>query len=346
MHPVCLRFEYIMVENFKGIEAECMPGMKRISDKRTKNQAKKDKTEHGMERVKKAKVYVNANGHVDISDMVDIDLFTVVALNMMVVKLGYMGESEPLFYNYLRPLASLDEGLYALACEEDARCLATLVISFKLIEVYIEHGVMVVDSYNRPPPRFKATTIEEVIDEPGSIEYRSEKMLLLTWHDSSEPTKEHVFDSVTPRSLPQHDSSTPCKDSVCESVTPKCMPHCMLTPLSDESVIINTQLSSVQGVDTQDHVIEDEIRQLSFEETELDGEAGFGDVVGSGIESFGLSHDESFGVEDLDLNLNEHEPIMEEGNSQEDAEQGNGQEDESAPSDGHFFYYVEGIYTT
>ncbi|GKD06953.1 hypothetical protein Tco_1186638, partial [Tanacetum coccineum] len=56
------------------------------------------------------------DGHVDIFDMVDIDMFIVVALNMMVVQLGYTGESEPLFNNYLRPLTSLDEGLYALAC--------------------------------------------------------------------------------------------------------------------------------------------------------------------------------------------------------------------------------------
>ncbi|GKE20185.1 hypothetical protein Tco_1431697 [Tanacetum coccineum] len=157
------------------------------------------------------------NGHVDIFDMVDIDLFTVVALNMMVVQLGYTGKSEPLFYNYLIPLASLDEGLYTLACEEDVRCLVTLVRSFKLIEVYIEHVVTAVDSYNRPPPRFRAT-IEELTDEPGSIaaiEHRPEKMLLLTWQDSSEPTKEPVCDFVTPRSLAQHDSSTPCKDSVC-----------------------------------------------------------------------------------------------------------------------------------
>ncbi|GJU64384.1 hypothetical protein Tco_0464926 [Tanacetum coccineum] len=165
------------------------------------------------------------NGHVDIFDMVDIDLFTIVALNMMVVQLGYIGESKPLFYNYLRPLTSLDEGLYALACEEDVRCLATLVRIFKLIEVYIEHGVTILDSYIRPP-RFRAT-IEEITDEPGSIEpieHISEKILLLTWHDSSEPTKE---------------------------------PIC------------------------------------------------FGDVAGSGVESSGLSYDESFGVDDLDLNLNE-----------------------------------------
>ncbi|GKF01650.1 hypothetical protein Tco_0028573 [Tanacetum coccineum] len=101
------------------------------------------------------RMYVS--GRVDIFDMVDINLFTVVALNMMVLKLGYTDESEPMFYNYLRPLTSLD----------------------------------------------------------------------------------------------------------------------------------------------------DVMRQLSFNETELDGEAGFADVAGSGVDNSGLSHDESFGVDDLDLNLNE-----------------------------------------
>ncbi|GJS42369.1 hypothetical protein Tco_0567412 [Tanacetum coccineum] len=188
-------------------------------------------------------------------------------------------------------------------------------------------------------------------------------MFLLTWHDSSEPTKNPVCESVTPRSLPQHDSGTPCKDSVYESITPRCMPHCMLTPLTDESVILYTQLSGVRGVDIQDHVIEDVMKQLSFEETELDGEVGFGDVARSGVESSGLSHDESFRLDDLDLNLNEPEPIVAEVRTQkpimeevrtqkpivenviiedyvssgEDAECGNGQEDESAPStDGDF----------
>ncbi|GJV35856.1 hypothetical protein Tco_1408333 [Tanacetum coccineum] len=73
------------------------------------------------------------DGHVDIFDMVDINLFTVVALNMMVVQLGYTGKFKHLFYNYLRPLTSLDEGLYALACKKDVHCLATLVRSFKWV---------------------------------------------------------------------------------------------------------------------------------------------------------------------------------------------------------------------
>ncbi|GKA72198.1 hypothetical protein Tco_0778414, partial [Tanacetum coccineum] len=311
------------------------------------------------------RVYVS--GHVDIFDMVDIDLFTIVVLNMMVVKLGYTGESEPLFYKYLRPLTSLDEGLYALACEEDVCCLVTLVRSFKLIEVYIEYGVTDLDSYIRPL-RFWAT-IEDITDEPGSIATnRTEKLLLLTWHESSEPTKEPICNSVTPSSLPQHDSSIPCKDS--------------------------TQLSGVQGVDTQEHVIltiqsqfsdinlsfvsqqanasqviDDVIRQLSFEDTKLDGEAGFADVAGSGVESSGLNVvrcqepimaevrtqepvvEEVRTQEPVMEEVRTHEPIMEDVivedymSSGEDAEHGNGQKDESAPSDGQFFYDDEGIYT-
>ncbi|GJU22124.1 hypothetical protein Tco_1155466 [Tanacetum coccineum] len=167
---------------------------------------------------------------------------------------------------------------------------------------------------------------------------------------------EPVCDSVTPSSLPQHDSSTPCKDSVCESITP-----------SDINLsFVSQQATASQGID-------DVMRQLSFDETELDGEAGFADVAGSGVDSSGLSHDESFGVDDLDLNLNEpvnlnvsqvetqskllvsEEPdefsvedvVIEDYVSSredgEDVEQGNGQEDESAPTDGQFFYDDEGI---
>ncbi|GJX69435.1 hypothetical protein Tco_0305162 [Tanacetum coccineum] len=337
------------------------------------------------------------SGRVDIFDMVDIDLFIVIALNMMVLKLGYTGEFEPMFYNYLRQLTNLDKWLYALACKEDVHFLATLVRSFKLVEVYIEHGVTILDSYLRAP--WFRETLEDITDEPaGSIVVnRIKKMLLLTWHESSDTTKEPVCDSFTPSSLPQHDSSTPCKDSVCESITPRCMPDCILTPPTDESVITYTQLSGVHGVDTQSHVlliiqsqfsdinlsfvsqqatasqvIDDVMRQLSFDETELNGEAGFADVAGSGVDSLGLSHDESFGVDDLDLNLNEPEPILAEVSTQEpivaevgtqefsvedvviedyvnsgedgeDAEQGNGQEDKSARTDGEFFYDDEGI---
>nr|GEU82923.1 hypothetical protein [Tanacetum cinerariifolium] len=205
-------------------------------------------------------------------------------------------------------------------------------------------------------------------------------MLLLIWRKSSEPTKKPVCDSITPSSLPQHDSSTPCKDSVSESIKSRCMPDCMLTPLSDESVITYIQLSGVQGVNIQEHVlltiqsqfsdinlsfvsqqanasqvIDDVINQLSFDDTKLNGWAGFPDVARSGIESYGLSHHESFRVDDLDLNLNkpidlnvsqmetQYELFMfEEPDVVKCQEPIVVEEDESAPSDGQFFNDDEG----
>ncbi|GJS65313.1 hypothetical protein Tco_0679877 [Tanacetum coccineum] len=170
------------------------------------------------------------SGLVDIFDMVDIDLFTIVALNMIVVKLGYTCESETMFYNYLRPFTSLDEGLYALDYEKDVCCLATLVRSFKLIES--------VTTYT------KLSGVQRV------------------------DTQSHILPTI-------------------------------------QSQFSDKNLSFVSQQATASQVIDDVIRQLSFEETKLDGEAGFVNVARSGVDSSGLSHDELFRVDDLDLNLNE-----------------------------------------
>nr|GEY00285.1 hypothetical protein [Tanacetum cinerariifolium] len=210
----------------------------------------------------------------DIFDMVDIDLFTDVALNMMVLKLGYT-----------------------------------------------EHGVTVLDSYLRAP-RVRET-LEDITDEPaGSIAAnRTEKMLLLTWHEFSEATKES---------------------------------DCILTPPTDESVITYTQLSA-----SSSRVIDDVMRQLSFDETEIDGEASFVDVLRSGVDNSGLSHDESFGEPDVGptqepilAEVSTQEPIMAEVSTQEPIVVEVGTEapiveenDESALTDGQFFYDDEGIDT-
>ncbi|GKC47307.1 hypothetical protein Tco_1065029 [Tanacetum coccineum] len=158
---------------------------------------------------------------VDIFDMVDIEVFFVGELYEMVLQLSYKGESEPLFHNYLRPMSTLDERLYSLVCDEDVRCLTTLVISFKLVEVFIKHGYMNILSYLKAPPQGVRATIEDI----------------------------------------------KCKQTI-------------------------------------NHVLDDVIRHISFDDMELDGEVGFGDVAGSSLDSSGLIHNESFGVDDLDLNLN------------------------------------------
>nr|GEU37276.1 hypothetical protein [Tanacetum cinerariifolium] len=148
-----------------------------------------------------------------------------------------------MFYIYLRPLTTQDEGLYALACEEDVRYLATLARSFKLIKVYIEHGVTTIDSYLRAP-RFRAT-LEEITDEP-----------------------------------------------------------------------------------------------------KINGEAGFADVTGSGVDTSGLSHDESFGVDDLDLKVSTQEPIVAEVSTQEPiVAEVSTEQDELASNNRQFLYDDEGIDT-
>ena len=62
-------------------------------------------------------------GTEDIFDMVDIDVFSVFDLDEMVLKLGYTGQTEPLFYHYLSPMSSLDHGLFPLSSDDDVRCL-------------------------------------------------------------------------------------------------------------------------------------------------------------------------------------------------------------------------------
>nr|GEV41335.1 hypothetical protein [Tanacetum cinerariifolium] len=129
-------------------------------------------------------------------------------------------------------------------------------------------------------------------------------MLFLTWHGYTAPTKESVCDFVTPRSLPQHDLSTPCKNSICEFVTPRVDTQDHVVP-TIQSHFSNINLSFNSQRATASQVIEDVMRQLSFEKTKLDGKVGFGEVASSGIDSSRLSHDESFGVDDLDLNVSQ-----------------------------------------
>ncbi|GJY34043.1 hypothetical protein Tco_0418512 [Tanacetum coccineum] len=105
-------------------------------------------------------------------------------------------------------------------------------------------------------------------------------MILKSVTQSSETPKEPICDSVTPSCLPQHDSSTPCKDSVVITTV-----IVILTPPTDESVITYIQLSGVHGVDIQSHVVDIRVK----------------------------SKEESFGVDDFDLNLNKPEPIIGKG---------------------------------
>nr|GEY97926.1 hypothetical protein [Tanacetum cinerariifolium] len=248
---------------------------------------------------------------------------------------SYTGESKP-FYNYLRPFTSLDEGCMLWHMRRmPPRFRATIeeITNEPDSIATVEHRS------KKMPPRFRAT-IKEITDEPDSIatvEHRSKKMLLLTWNAFSEPTEEPVYEYIIPRSLVKHDYNTPFEDFI----TPRCIPHCMLTHPYDESVIAYTQLTCV---------IDDVMRKLSFEETKLDGEACFTDVKGNSVESYSLSHDESFGVDDLDLNLNEPVNLnvsqietQSKLHVSEDPDVSRSQEPIMEEGKGQFFYNDEGI---
>ncbi|GKE42065.1 hypothetical protein Tco_1469349 [Tanacetum coccineum] len=140
------------------------------------------------------------DGAIDIFDMVDIKLF-------------YM-KGCMLWY------------------DEDIRCLAMLVRSFKLVEVYIEHCYTIVLSYLRALPQGVRATIKDV-SEPNFVD---------------------------------------------ESVTPRSIPHVLLAHPIDEYIITYTQLSDVQALDIQDHVLPT-ILHISFDDMELHEVAIFGDVA-------------------------------------------------------------------
>ncbi|GJY49808.1 hypothetical protein Tco_0439764 [Tanacetum coccineum] len=243
------------------------------------------------------RVYVSS--HQDIFDMVDIDLFTVVAMNMMVVKLGYTGESEPLFYNYLRPLTSLDERLYALAYEEDVRCLATLVRSFKLIEMERQALLMLqrsgVDSSGLSHDEsFRVDDLDLNLNEPVNLnvsQVETQSELPVYEEPDVGPTQEPILAEVSTQEPIVAEVST--QEPIVAEVSTE-------VPIDGKRLKLRNSMSFW-------------FLKLSFEESKLDGEAGFADVAGI-----------KFPVEDVVL-----EDYMSFG---EDAEQGNGQEDEAAPS--------------
>nr|GEX71349.1 transposase, MuDR, MULE transposase domain protein [Tanacetum cinerariifolium] len=128
-----------------------------------------DTTERLIDGLESAYGRMYVEGHVNIFAMVDIDLFTVIALNMMVVQLGRM---------YVEGHVNI----------------------FDMVDIDL-FTVVALNMMTLTPPRFRATIVE-ITDEPGSIasiEHRSEKMLLLTWHDSNELNKEPICDFVTSR---------------------------------------------------------------------------------------------------------------------------------------------------
>ncbi|GJT87824.1 mutator type transposase [Tanacetum coccineum] len=87
------------------------------------------------------------NGDFAYLDCIDIDEFSVHELNDMVKKIGFSGKNI-MYYSFLKPDISLDNGLYALGNDEDVRRMAEYIrLGYKMIEVFIEHDKTIVFTY-------------------------------------------------------------------------------------------------------------------------------------------------------------------------------------------------------
>ena len=121
------------------------------------------------------------NGNVSFIDNVDVDLFSIIELNDMVMSIGYSGEMI-MYYQYMIPDLDLDNGLRALGGDQDVQGLIKYVLlGHRLINVYIEHEQTKLDTYKSSSG--KTCTIIELEDDAPVPKSKVAKQLMLEWND-------------------------------------------------------------------------------------------------------------------------------------------------------------------
>jgi hypothetical protein len=107
-------------------------------------------------------------GYSGFVDIVDVDEFSVHEMDAMVEELGNDGHSI-MFYHFLIPSESLDNGLQPLASDGDVLNMCKYVrLGHKLLNVYIEHGRTNRDLYYAllvSPNKKKRCVIEEIEED-------------------------------------------------------------------------------------------------------------------------------------------------------------------------------------
>nr|GEZ00178.1 hypothetical protein [Tanacetum cinerariifolium] len=125
-------------------------------------------------------------GKTDMFDFVDIYCFSVYKLDIMVLQLGYDGINKPMCYQYLRPMTDLDVGLLALGLDEDVHSLTSLISNFKVIEVFIEHGITKLNCYYMSNSLIRVTIEEyqeDMVLEASSASPKKNELLMLKCFD-------------------------------------------------------------------------------------------------------------------------------------------------------------------
>ena len=107
-------------------------------------------------------------GYYGFVDIVDVDEFSVHEMDAMVEELGNDGHSI-MFYHFLIPSESLDNGLQPLASDKDVLNMCKYVrLGHKLLNVYVEHGRTNRDLYYAlliSPNKKKRCVIEEIEED-------------------------------------------------------------------------------------------------------------------------------------------------------------------------------------
>ncbi|GJW10757.1 O-fucosyltransferase family protein [Tanacetum coccineum] len=88
-------------------------------------------------------------GKVKYIDLLDIEQFTITIIHSIVKMLKY-DTRDIMYYHFKIPDKNLDWGLRALVSDDDIVYLSKFVKDNKVIEVYIEHGETIVESYYMP----------------------------------------------------------------------------------------------------------------------------------------------------------------------------------------------------
>ncbi|KAL8197854.1 hypothetical protein R6Q57_030142, partial [Mikania cordata] len=79
------------------------------------------------------------NGMVNFVDFFNVNIFSILQLDEVRVKLGYK-QDEPSYYHFLVPRGDLDTCIKALCDHEDLLKMIKFVYHNKVIDVYMEHG--------------------------------------------------------------------------------------------------------------------------------------------------------------------------------------------------------------
>ncbi|KAJ9541248.1 hypothetical protein OSB04_027754 [Centaurea solstitialis] len=127
-------------------------------------------------------------GKVHIVDLVDTEKFSVHELEEMMKELGYKSP-RPTYYHFVVPGKDLDYGLHALGSDMDVIEMLKFVGKCKVFEIYTEHWVSRVNTYDLSPGVSKVV-IEQLPDEPPPAKRR----LMLEWKDEESDVPKDVND--------------------------------------------------------------------------------------------------------------------------------------------------------